>query len=128
MYRPGKDTGIATPMPLDRNSTVSGGDYDTIFMGSSRRAAVSPYCLPEVKSPGRSNRRELVPGEPVWAWMMRDRWWSAVILSPAPDSSLEGARVTIRLAHGVSVTVPTKYLVRREPSLDGKDKPIQLRS
>jgi ATP-dependent Clp protease ATP-binding subunit ClpA len=48
-----------------------------------------------------------------------------VILSPAPDSSLERARVTIRLAHGVSVTVPAKYVVRREPSQDGKDKPIQ---
>jgi len=60
--------------------------------------------------------------------MVRDRWWPAVILAPALYSSFEGDDVTVRLAHGVSVTVPTKYVVRREPSLDGKDKPIQLRS
>ena len=62
-------------------------------------------------------------GEPVWAWMVGDRWWPAVILAPALDSSFEGAYVTVRLVHGVSVTVPTEYVVRRDLRLDGKDKP-----
>jgi hypothetical protein len=61
--------------------------------------------------------------EPVWAWMEQDRWWPAVILARAADSSCEGDYVTVRLVHGVSVTVPTKYIVCRDPSLNGKDKP-----
>ena len=46
-----------------------------------------------------------------------------MIIAPALDSSFEGAYVTVRLVHGVSVTVATEYVVSRDPSLNGKDKP-----
>jgi len=55
--------------------------------------------------------------------MARDRWWPAEILAPTPG--LPFNRITIRLEHGVSVTVPISFVVRRDPCLDESDKPIR---
>jgi len=101
-----------------RHSTVWNRGHENVLPAGA--SADSPL---KVISPDRSDRREVIAGAPVWAWMARDCWWPAVIL--APTRGLLFDRVTIRLAHGVSVTVPINFVVRREPTLDDRDKPIR---
>jgi hypothetical protein len=101
-----------------RHSTVWNRGHENI------QPAGAPADFPlKVNSPDRFDHREVVAGAPVWAWMARDCWWPAVIL--APTRGLPFDRVTIRLAHGVSVTVPINFVVRREPTLDDREKPIR---
>jgi len=63
-----------------------------------------------------------VPAPPVWAWMAQDRWWPAEMLAPTPR--LPTGHVTVRLTHGVSITIPIRYVVRREPDLGERDRPL----
>jgi len=109
--------GAAWPRSRVLRSTASNRRREGIQPGA---VATGFSLAPD--SPDILDHQEFAAGMPVWAWMTQDRWWPAIVLS-----SISGARadrVTIRLEHGVSVTVPLAFVVRREPALGDRDKPI----
>jgi len=107
----------ASSVRLSRGSDSSGGS-------SRNERAVAPTGSPaKLNSTARSSQRWAIVGAPVWAWIVRDCWWPAVIIAPPPG--LPSGRITIGLAHGVSVTVPISSVVCRDPDLDESDKPVR---
>lgn len=111
-----------TPRPA--NSARLSHDSHSTGGNSRQEKAAAPTGFPiKLNSTARFSQCEAIVGAPVWAWMARDRWWPAVILAPTPG--LPFNRITIRLEHGVSVTVPISFVVRRDPDLDEKDRPTR---
>lgn len=70
------------------------------------------------------SKGSLAAGQPVWVWLSKDRWASATVVKPlfAFDTS---ECASVRLEHGVLATLEARFILPRQPYLDGADRPSE---
>lgn len=61
-------------------------------------------------------------GQPVWVWLNRAEWTSATVVTP-PFTFDQNMCASVALEHGVVATLEVRFILPREPHLDGADRP-----